>query len=143
DASLDRVPDHARRIAVVETVDRDDPGWRGDVVLGPPFAADHVDADEDEAAYLERRAEDVANLLLARGEFGGLGIAADREVRTEFAFAGLAVDRARDLAVDEDDALVALADARQELLDHEGFGPDLPEQLDERAEIAAVGVDLE
>src|SRR3546814_14178738 len=56
----------------------------------------------------------------------------DREVRAEFAFAGLAVDRARDLAVDEHDTLVALADAGEELLDHEGFGPDLPEQLDER-----------
>ena len=62
-------------------------------------------------------------------KFGRFGIAADGKVRPEFAFAGLAVDRARDLAVDEHDALVALRHARQELLDHEGFGPDLTEHL--------------
>src|SRR3546814_8799718 len=50
---------------------------------------------------------------------------ADREVRPKFAFAGLAVDRARDRAVDQHDPLVALGHARQELLDHEGFGPHL------------------
>src|SRR3546814_8312116 len=76
-------------------------------------------------------------------QVGRLGIAADREVRAEFAFAGLAVDRARDLAVDEHDTLVALADAGQELLDHEGFGPNLSEQLDERAEVRALGIDPE
>src|SRR3546814_5921017 len=112
-ASLDRVPGHARRIAVVEAVDRDDPGGRGDVDFGEPFAADHVDADEDQPAFAQRGPEDVANLLLARGQFGGLGIAADREVRAEFAFAGFAVDCARDLAVDEHDALVALAEDRK------------------------------
>src|SRR3546814_20267870 len=68
DASLDRVPDHSRRIAVVEAVDRDDPGGRGDVDFGEPFAADHVDADEDQPAFAQRGPEAAANLLLARGQ---------------------------------------------------------------------------
>src|SRR3546814_8543431 len=75
-----------------------------------------------------------SDFLLARGPRGRFGIAADREIGTELALAGLAVDRARDLAVDQHDALVALALAGQELLEHEGFGPHLSEPLDERAE---------
>src|SRR3546814_6446929 len=84
-----------------------------------------------------------SDVLLARGQRGRFGIAADREIGTELALAGLAVDRARDLAVDQHDALLALAHAGKELLAHEGFGPPLPQQLDERRAGGAGLVDAE
>ena len=48
--------------------------------------ADHVDADEQQAAPLELRADRRANFALAVGQFGLLGGAAGGEVGSEFAF---------------------------------------------------------
>ena len=70
-------------------------------------------------------------------------VAADREVGADFAFAGDAVDRAGDFAVDEHDALVALGDLGEELLDDVRLAVGAVEQLDQRGEVAAVGADPE
>ena len=77
------------------------------------------------------------------GELGLRRLAADREVGADLAFARDAVDRAGDLAVDEDDALVALGDAGEEGLDHVRLAIGGVEDLDQRGEVGAVAADLE
>ena len=76
-----------------------------------------------------------ADLLLARGQLGLRRLAADREVGADLALAGDAVDRAHHLAVDEDDALVALRHAGKEGLDHVRLAIGGVEHLDQRGEI--------
>src|ERR671931_1528150 len=98
--SLNRGPDHRRRVAAVELVDGDDAGGRGDVDFGQPLAADHVDADEQQPALPELGRERGANLLFARGELGLRRLAADGEIGADLALTGDAVHRACDLAVD-------------------------------------------
>ena len=93
--------------------------------------------------FLSSGPSDGADFLFARGELGLRGRAADREVGADFAFAGHAVDRAGDLAVDQDDALVALGDLGKELLDDVRLAIGAVEQLDQRGEVAAVGADPE
>src|SRR5688500_670317 len=102
---LDRGPDAGGGGGAADGVDGDEAGGRSDVDLGQPAAADHVDADEHQAAGLELGPHGGADLLLARGERGGFGVAALGEVGAEFALARLAVDRAGEFAVDQDDAL--------------------------------------
>ncbi|PAV69544.1 hypothetical protein WR25_06090 [Diploscapter pachys] len=143
DAALDGIPDQAGDVGAVEGLDRDDAGRAGDVDFGQPFAADHVDTDEQQPAALQFRPEHGADLALALRQFGLHRRAADREVRSDFAFAGQAVDRAGDLAVDQDDALVALRHRGQERLDHMRFAPGLVEHLDQRGEVRAVAADAE
>src|SRR3954466_7470944 len=103
--ALDRVPDERSGVGAVEGVDGDDSGRRGDVDLGQPAAADHIDPDEQQAARPQFRAERGADLPLRLGQLGLRGGAADGEVGTYLALARDAVDRSRHLAVDEDDAL--------------------------------------
>src|SRR5690349_4237722 len=141
--ALDCLPDEARRIGAVELVDGDDAGRRGDVDLGQPLAADHVDPDEEQSAALQLRTEHAANLLLARRQLGLRRSAADREVGADFARAGHAIDRSGDLAVDEDDALVAVDDLREEFLDDVGLAIGAVEELDQRREVPRVGTDAE
>ena len=107
------------------------------------MAADHVDADEQQAALPELGSKRRADFLLARRELGLRGRAADGKVGANFAFARDAVDRARDLAVDEHDALVALGDLGEEFLHDVRLAIGLVEQLHQRGEIAAVGADAE
>src|ERR1700722_14753928 len=64
---LDRIPDQCRDIGAAEILDRADAGGRGDVDLGQEVA-DHVDADEDEAAFAQSRPEPRADFPLACGE---------------------------------------------------------------------------
>src|SRR4026208_874659 len=80
DPALDRVPDAPRGVGAIELVDGDDAGRRGDVDLGQPFAADHVDADEEQAARLEFGREGGADIFFAWREFRLRRLAADREV---------------------------------------------------------------
>src|SRR5438105_15856459 len=103
---LDRPPDQCRRVGAVELVDRDNSGGRGDVDLGQPAPADDIDSDEQQPSALELGGESGANLLLARGQLGLSGGAADGKVRADFALAGDAIDRAGDFTVDQHDALM-------------------------------------
>src|SRR5690625_2695349 len=57
-------------------------------------------------------------------------------VRARLALPRHTVDGAGGLAIDKDDALVALDDIRHEFLHHHGLAADLAEKLVQRAEIA-------
>ena len=105
--------------------------------------ADHVDPDEQQAARLEFGAERRADLALAVGQLGGMRGAARGEVGADLARAGLAVDRARDLAVDQHDALVALGHRGEEGLRDIRLAPHAAEQFGERGEVGAVAADAE
>ena len=72
-----------------------------------------------------------------------LGAAADVHVGARFAFRGDAVEAGHRLAVDEDDALVALAHLGQVTLDHERLAEALLEQLDQRREVVVALLDEE
>ena len=84
---------------------------------------------------LQLRADGGADLALAGGEVGRLRGAAAHHVGADVVRRRHAVDRARRLAVDEDDALVALGDLRQEALDHPRLAEGRGEQVEERAEV--------
>src|SRR3954465_5046384 len=101
--AVDRLPDQRRRVGAVELIDCDDARGRGDVDLGEPSPADHVDADEDQPAFAGFGAKDGADFLLAGSKLRLRGLATDREIGSDFAFTGNAVDRARYFAVDEHD----------------------------------------
>ena len=139
--ALDRIPDQRRRIRPVELVDRDNSRRGGHVDLRQPLAADHVDADEDQPAFLELGPERRANLFLARREQRLRCRSADGEVRADFAFSRNTVDRARDLAVDEHDPFVALGNLRKELLQDVRLAVRAVEHFHERGEVAAIGAD--
>src|SRR5262245_42801917 len=109
---LDGIPDQRRDIGAAEAFELADAGWRGDVDLGEELA-DHVDADEKEAALLEDGPDALADFAVALGHLALLGPAADMHVGACLAFGRDAVDGADADAVDEDDALVALPHLRQ------------------------------
>src|SRR4029079_7492038 len=111
-ARFDRVPDEGGDIGPAAALDLADAGRRRDVDLGE-IVADDVDADKDEAARLQRRPDALADLAIAFGHLAGFGPAADMHVGAGLAFRRHAVDGAGGDAVDEDDALVALAHLRQ------------------------------
>src|SRR6185503_9807643 len=69
---LDRVPDQRSDVGAAEALDLADAGRRGDVDLGE-VVADHVDADEEEAALAQLRADSGADLLVACGHLDCLG----------------------------------------------------------------------
>ena len=139
---FDRFPDECRSIRAVELVDGDDPGGGGDVDLGQ-HAADHVDADEQQATPLELGAERFANLALSVGQLSGFRRAARREVRSELALARHPVDGARHLAIDQHDALVAFGHCGEEGLGNERLFPDRPEQFRQRGQVRPVRPDPE
>ncbi len=62
---LDGVPDAGLEADVVEAVNLLQPRRRGDVNFRQ-VAADHVDADEDQAPLLQGRADGLADLAVAR-----------------------------------------------------------------------------
>ncbi len=128
---LDRFPDQAGGVGAVESVDGDDARGRRDVDFGEPFAADYVEADEEESAALEFGSNSGADFLFARRELRLRGLAADSEVRANLAFAGDPIDRAGDLAVDENDPLVALRDFGKEFLNDMRFAIRSVEQFDQ------------
>src|SRR5258706_1428659 len=142
EAALDGVPDVALERDAVEAVDLLQAGRRGDVDLRQ-IVADHVDADENQAALGQRRADDLADLALAGGQARLLGAAADMQVGTGLAGRRHPVDRAGRHAVDQDDALVALADLRQVALDDQRLAIELGEQLEDRVEVVVRGRDVE
>src|SRR5688572_32829309 len=78
-ADLDAVPDLRFQRHPVEAVDLLQAGRRSDVDLGEPVA-DHVDADEDQAAPGELGPDDLADLEVARAERVLHRLAADLHV---------------------------------------------------------------
>src|SRR3546814_5281850 len=84
EAALDRVPDPRLQLHPVEAVDLLEAGRRGDVDLGQ-MRADHVDADEDQAALLQGRADRLADLALAGRQRRLLRGAADMQVGARLA----------------------------------------------------------
>src|SRR6185437_16506232 len=65
-----------------ERLERDGAGRRGHIDLGQ-VVADHVDADEQQPAGLQLRADGGADLAVAGGQLDGLGAPADRQVRAD------------------------------------------------------------
>ncbi len=94
-------------------------------------------------ALLQLRPDAGADFLFARAQVRRLGRAADDEVGADGADGRLAVDGADGLAVDDQDALVALADGREEGLRDEGLGDHLVEEVDDGFKIAVLAADLE
>src|SRR6266550_3889763 len=93
--ALDRGPDQARRIGPVELVDGDDAGRRGDIDLGQPAAADHINADEQQPKALELRSKRFADFALGIGQLARFGGTAGGEVRADLAGFWPAVDGSR------------------------------------------------
>ena len=119
-----------------------DAGRRGDVDLGQPVA-DHVDADEDQPARPEVRADARADLPLPVGQHGLLRLPAGVEIGARLSLVGHARDGAGDFAVDQNDALVALADLRQVALGDDRLAELLGIHFQQRAEIVVAGPEVE
>ena len=77
------------------------------------------------------------------GQLARFGGAAGGEVGADVALAGPAVDRAGDLALDQDDPLVAFRDLGKEGLEHVRLAIGGVEQFHQRREVGAVAADLE
>ena len=84
-----------------------------------------------------------ADLLVARGQLGRRGDAADVHVGARLVGGRHAIDGAGHFAVDQDDALVAGAHLGPVLLHHEGLAEHGLEQLDQRVEVGVAGADAE
>ena len=92
---------------------------------------------------LQRRADRGADLAVARRQLDRLGPAADMHVGARLAGRRHAVDGADRLAVDQDDALVALPHVGQVALDDEGLAEGVLEDLEQRGEILVAAGDPE
>ena len=79
---LDHVPHQGRGVDARELQHLLGAGGRGDVDLGQ-VVADHVDADEDQAAFLQIGADGGADFQVARGQFDRRRRAADAQVGTD------------------------------------------------------------
>ena len=79
-----------------------------------------------------------ADFALARRQLGFLRRAAAHHVGAQIVGRRHAVDRAGEFAVDQDDALVAVAHRGQEFLDHPGLAEGRGEHVVERAEVEVV-----
>ena len=88
-----------------------------------------------EAALLEIGPDRRADFPVAGGQLRGLGLAADMHVGAALALRRHAVDGAARLAVDQDDALVALAHLGQIALGDERLAEHLQEKLDQGGEV--------
>jgi len=141
-AFFDGVPDIDFDLGARQAVDFLDAGGRGDVDFGQ-VVADHVDADEDQPALGKRRADGGADFLLAGGQGGHRRLSAGMKVGPRLAVDGDAADRARRFAVDQDDALVALADCRQVGLGDDRLAVELGEGLQHGREVFVVGLEVE
>src|SRR6516225_10267019 len=111
DPGFYRVPDLWRDLHTVEPRDLLNAGRRGDVDLGQPVA-DHVDADKDQPLGAQGRSDRSADLAVTGAQLGPLRAGSDMQVGARLALGRHPHDRTRGLALDEDDALVALADLR-------------------------------
>src|SRR6185436_8063667 len=140
-AGLDGIPDPCRKIDVIKAVDLLNARGRGDVDLGQVIAND-VDADEDQPLFLQGRTDRIANFAIPGAEAAGHGLAADMQVRARLPFRRDAVDRAGRLAVDQNDALVAIADLRQVALRNHRLSIELGKHFLERVQILILSRDM-
>ena len=92
---------------------------------------------------LQGRPDAGADLLFARRQLGRLGAAADMHVGAAVVLGRHTVDGADRFAVDQDDALVALADVGQILLGDEGLAEHLAEHFQQRGQVAVVAGRME
>src|SRR5256885_3374099 len=76
---FDHVPDHRGHVRAVKILDGADSGRGGDIDLGEE-AVDHVDADKDQSAFAQGRADPGADVAFALGEAGLLRSAAPHHV---------------------------------------------------------------
>src|SRR5450631_287173 len=131
---LDHIPDLPSHIRSAEPRNRANSRRRGDVDLGE-MAVDDVDADEQQSALAQRRAQRVADFALTRRKLGGLRGAAADHVGAQVIRRRNAVDRAGEFAVDQNDALVAVLDLGKKALDHPRLPKRHREHVEQRAEI--------
>ena len=82
------------------------------------MAGDHIDAHKKQPRFDQGGFERCADLLFARGEFGGFRMPPHRQIAAEFTGFGFAVHRPQGVAVHQQDALVAVAHLGQEGLNH-------------------------
>src|SRR5262249_40859188 len=115
---LNRVPNLWCDFDAVEPGDLLDTGWRGDIDLGEP-AADYIDPDKDEPLGAQSRPDRGADLVVARRQLGLDRARADMEVGAGVAFWRHPQDGAHSLALDQNDALVALPHLRHIALHHD------------------------
>src|SRR5260370_13549730 len=141
-ARLDAIPDLGFQRHAVEAVDLLQAGRRGDVDLGE-IVSDHVDADEEQPEPRQLGSYDLADLEVALGERTLHRLAANMHVGARLALGRHAVDDAGRLAVDQDDALVALAHLGQVALGDQGLAASLREQLEQRVQVLIVRLDAE
>src|SRR5262249_22709735 len=131
---FDLVPDQRGDVGPAEILHRANAGWRGDVDLGEE-AADYVDADEKEPPLPQRRPEPGADFALAGEKIGRFRHATAHHVRAQIISRRHAIDGAGELAIDQNDALVAVLHRRQEFLHHPRLAERDREQIIERTEI--------
>src|SRR6266540_1467040 len=137
---LDLLPDQDRNIRSAYVLYSADACRRGDIDLRQ-IAVDRVKADKEEAAFTKRGSKRRADLALTRRKFSRLRGAAAHHIGAQVVGRRHAVDRARELAVDQDDALVTLLYGRQELLHHPGLAESRGEHVVKRAEVQVVAGD--
>src|SRR3546814_17894459 len=109
--TLSRAPDFRFQAEAIEAVDLLQAGRRGDVDFGHVLA-DDVDADKDEPAFLQGRADGLADLEPAARQLGLLLSPAGVRVAARLASGPHAADGAGRAAVDENAARVDAVDPR-------------------------------
>jgi hypothetical protein len=92
---------------------------------------------------LQFRSKRCTDLLFGVRQLRRLGCPAGGKVRANFALAWPAIDRASELAIDENDALVPINYLGNECLEDMGFTVGSVEQFHQRCEICAVTTDPE
>src|SRR5579864_7339533 len=140
EALFDRVPNPLFERRTVQAVDFLDSGRRGDVDFGE-IVADHIDANENQAFRPEGGPDRGANIALATANLGLNRLAADMEIGARLPLRRHAQHRADRLAIDEDDALVALSNLGQIALHYDRLAVERGEALQERVEILVVLLD--
>src|SRR5690606_9471802 len=129
------VPEQRGNIRSTEALYLATAGWGGHVDLRHPVA-DHLDADGDEAALPQGRADSGADFPLALRQFRFFRATSDMHIGARFRLGRYAVDGANRLSVDQYDALVALAHVLQVALHDERLAKELREHFKQRTEIA-------
>ncbi|MNE17281.1 hypothetical protein D3C80_1102560 [compost metagenome] len=104
------------------------------------MVADHVQSDEQQAFFAQGRADGGGDLAVALGQRAGLATAAGGQVAAGLAGGGNACQAVgHRLAVDHQDALVAVLDRRQVALRHDLLGAVEGEGLEDHREVRVAG----
>ena len=138
----DPVPDHSRDVDPVEPFQFLDTRGRGHVDLRQ-VSADHVDAHEDLALFLQKRADGRTDLLIPFREADLFRPAAHMHVRPGLARRRYAVDRARRFPVHQDDPLVPVRHGGQEFLGDERFAVHAREEFMKAREVPVIRIEPE